>query len=512
MATTAVSSTSSTATTATSAAAANKTSAATTAAANKAAAQKIISSLGAGSGVDTASLAQNLVDAERMPQENGINAKITKNDARVSGFAAVSFVLGEVKTAFAAVKDQSSFNALTADNTNPNAFSVTTTATAKTGSYDIDVVRLAKAQRTVSDGMASATTALNGGAAMTLSLTVGGSAAPAISLASGKDTPQDVVDAINAAGYGVTAKLVDTGDGSAKPFQIVLSGAEGSAGAFSLSTNYGTGAGSPGLNFTATNASNQAASDAQVKVDGITYTRNTNVLKDIVPGVTINLKAPTTSSAQVSFTRDNTTVKTNLTALVTSYNDAMTMLNVVTDPKSTVDTYGATLVGDSTVRMLKQQLRGMFAGISSTPGTGVGSLWQMGISVDQAGTLAVDSTKLDTALNSNFDDVVKTFSGNQNNLSVYSTAPAGVAGDAVKKLTDLLGPTGVIARQSQNATTQNIKYQDDLTKLQTRMDGLLKRYQKQFAAMDSLVGSVNSQKTSLKSSFDGMMAAYGVKN
>mgnify|MGYP000039963079 CR=1 FL=1 len=92
--------------------------------------------------------------------------------------------------------------------------------------------------------------------------------------------------------------------------------------------------------------------------------------------------------------------------------------------------------------------------------------------------------------------------------SIYSTAPAGVAGDAVKKLTDLLGPSGVIARQSQNATTQNSKYQADLTKLQTRMDGLLKRYQKQFAAMDSLVGSVNSQKSSLKSSFDGMMAAY----
>jgi flagellar hook-associated protein 2 len=40
------------------------------------------------------------------------------------------------------------------------------------------------------------------------------------------------------------------------------------------------------------------------------------------------------------------------------------------------------------------------------------------------------------------------------------------------------------------------------------MDTLLKRYQKQFAAMDSFVGSVNSQKSSLKSSFEGMMAAY----
>jgi flagellar hook-associated protein 2 len=264
------------------------------------------------------------------------------------------------------------------------------------------------------------------------------------------------------------------------------------------------------LSFTATNEGNQDASDAQVKIDGITYTRNTNVLKDIIPGVTLNLKAPTPVStpAQLNFTRDATAVKDKLNALVSSYNDAMTMLNVVSDPKSTVETYGATLVGDSTVRMLKQQLRGMFSGMSSTPGTAVGSLWQLGVNVDQSGTLSVDSTKLDAALSNNFDDVVKTFSGNQNNASIYSTAPAGVAGDAVKKLTDLLGPTGVVARQSQNATTQNTKYQADLAKLQTRMDGLLKRYQKQFAAMDSLVGSVNSQKTSLKSTFDGMMAAY----
>jgi flagellar capping protein FliD len=40
------------------------------------------------------------------------------------------------------------------------------------------------------------------------------------------------------------------------------------------------------------------------------------------------------------------------------------------------------------------------------------------------------------------------------------------------------------------------------------MDALLARYTKQFAAMDTLVGQINTQKTSLKSTFDGMMAAY----
>jgi len=51
-------------------------------AANKANSQQIMTKLGAGSGVDVASLAQNLVDAERVPKENAINAKIAKSEAR----------------------------------------------------------------------------------------------------------------------------------------------------------------------------------------------------------------------------------------------------------------------------------------------------------------------------------------------------------------------------------------------------------------------------------------------
>ncbi len=84
-------------------------SAAAIAASNKAAAQKLITSLSAGSGVDVSALAQNLVDAERAPKENAINAKIAKNESRVSGYSALSFVLDGVKTALTALKDQNSF-------------------------------------------------------------------------------------------------------------------------------------------------------------------------------------------------------------------------------------------------------------------------------------------------------------------------------------------------------------------------------------------------------------------
>lgn len=502
MATTAISSTTSSST------------AAQIAAANKSAAQKLLTSLGAGSGVDTASLAQNLVDAERAPQENAINAKITKNESRISGFSAISYVVSQVQTAFTALKDQTNFSSLTANNSNTTAFSVTTGAYAAEGSHDIEVLQVAKNQRSASAGVASATTSLNGGLAMNFKFTVSGHAQTTIALDAGKDTPQDLVTAINAANTGVTAKLVNTGDGSGAPYQIVLSGPMGSAGAFTIDgANNSSGSHlTPSLSFPSNNANNQTASDAKIKVDGVSYTRTSNSINDVLLGVTFNLKATTSSAASLDLTRDTTTIKDKIATLVQSYNDAVSMLGVVSDPKSTVETYGATLVGDSTVRMVKQQLRSLFTNVSSTPGTSVGSLWQMGISIDEKGTMSVDSTKLDTALTDNFADVMKTFTGNQNNVSAYTVAPAGIAGDAVKSLTKMLSATGILQTQSTNAETQNTKYRDDLTKLGVRMDSLLARYQKQFAAMDSLVGSINSQKTSLKSTFEGMMASLTGKS
>ena len=521
--------------------------AAQTAAANKAAAQKLITSLSAGSGVDVASLAQNLVDAERVPQENAINAKITKNESRISGYAALSFVLSNVKTALTDLKDQNSFTSLAASNSNPSAFTVTPGATAMAGSHDVQVTQLAKAQRTVSAGVASASASMNGGKAMSFALTVGGTTTD-INLADGQDTPKDVVDFINASNKGVTAQLVDSGDGSANPFQIVLTGTEGSAGAFSLAPKFSAGgvpaptasvnngaamtfkltvagqavpdivlapgndtpqkmvdainganagvkaslvanaAGStypykifvtgpsgapsdfslnvdygagvvpmvqPALKFASDNPVNQTATDAKVTVDGIGFTRNSNTLTDVIPGVTVNLKSTTTTAASLDLTRDTTAIKDKINAFVTAYNDANSIFKEVSDPKSSLATYGATLVGDSTVRSIKGQLRSMVMGPSSTPGSTVSAMWQMGIKVDETGVMSVDATKLDAALTSNYSDVVKTFTGNQNGLTIYSPAPGGIAGDAFRKITNMLGANGILTSQSTSATTQN---------------------------------------------------------
>jgi flagellar hook-associated protein 2 len=317
------------------------------------------------------------------------------------------------------------------------------------------------------------------------------------------DTPAGVVDAINGSGRGYKAQLIN--DGSSAPYKVMITGANGATEGFSVSTS-DTAGNAFGAGLTV--PSGYGAADASVVVDGISYTRKSNVITDIIAGVTLNLKGTTTSAASISFDRDTTDLKTRLNTLVTAYNDFNDIVNQTTDPKSTLETYGNTLVGDSTVKSIRQQIRNLLFSPSSTPGKGMGSLSQLGYSLNEKGVLSLDATKLDAALQNNFEDVTKLFTGGYNNLSTYSSLRAGIAGDAVKKLTDLLSTTGPLTTKTNNANTENDKYRARLAALQVRMDALLARYQKQFASMDSLVGSVNAQKTSLKATFDGMMATY----
>ena len=564
-----------------------------------------ISALGAGSGVDVKSLATNLVEAERAPRKAAIEKKIKASEGSVSGYAAIKYVLGDVQTAFSTLKNQSAFNVLATKNSQPNAFSVTTTATTATEPHTVEVKKLALPQRSFTTGFESGSVQLNGGAAFTLSLNINQSTtAQSISIPANATTPQGIVDSVNAANKGVKAQLINTGDAS-NPIRILFTGESGATKSFELT----------GMPTGTTLSKLQSAQNAELVVDGVPIVSSTNNVQGAIANTTINLKSVTTEPASLDFERDTAPIKANLQALVKAYNDANSMLGVVSDPKSTVETYGATLVGNSLVGSVRAQMRslittsvnvvkvpaaqinlsasislkgengklvtiappassGKFTDLSAmiiainaetsntkivasvnangdlvlgnTPGSesnditisgasnalninagtygskaGYGSdefpgtyrtapnaLRDLGLSISAQGTLELNTTKLDAALTANFEGVVTLLTGNQENLSTYSQAPGGVANTSLKKLSTMLDINGPLTSQSNNLATKIAAYQRDLDKLETRMSTLLSRYNKQFAAMESMVGQTKSMKEGLTSTFEGMMATY----
>ncbi len=475
-----------------------------------------IASLGAGSGVDIKSLATNLVEAERAPVKATIDKKITTANNTVSGYSYINLALDNLKSAFADLKNQSSFSSITPSISQPTAFSVAPGTTATTGSHTVLVTALASPQRSLSAGFAAANTPLNvqagQAAAFDLTLTINGRSS-SISVAAANASPAGMVNTINQAQLGVTAALVNTGDPIA-PFKIMLSGPSGAANGFTLTSSDGGAPASPvaNLDFGDPLHPLQSAANADLTVDGVRISSSSNTVTSGLPGATLNLTGLTTAGgSSLNFTRDTATVKTKLQTLVTAYNDAISMLGTVSDPKSTVTTYGATLVGNSTVSFVRNQIRNMVVGDSSSKSGTVGAMRDLGITIDRSGVLQLDATKLDTALSSNFDNVVTMLSDNRENLSTYSALPAGLAGDSVKKLTNLMSTTGPLTTESRNATARISTYNAELTKLETRMTALLARYNSQFSIMDSMVGQTNSMRTSLTSTFSSMLAGYNSK-
>ena len=243
-------------------------------------------------------------------------------------------------------------------------------------------------------------------------------------------------------------------------------------------------------------------------VNGMAITSSTNRITDAIAGTTLELFSTTTGAANLDFSRDTSSVKTKIQALVTAFNDANSMLTVVSDPKSTVAEYGASLVGNNIVSTVRSQMRAMITTDSTSPSGGLAAFRDLGLSINRSGTLELNAAKLDSAMLTKFDNVVTLLTSNQEKLSATSALPAGAAGEAVKKLTSLLDATGAITSQSTNLTKKITDYQKELTALDTKMTALLTRYNKQFASMESIVGQSKSLQTSLKSTFEGMMSAY----
>ena len=161
-----------------------------------------VQALGAGAGFDTKKIVEALVNAERAPTEARINAKIAENEAKISGLGQAVSILNVVQEAAQRLNDAKDFKTFAVSNSQTNAFSASSTTSARAGSNNITVSQIAQEQRSVSNAFASETDAFSADP-ITLSLTVGTGAATEISV--GTASLQGAVTAINDANLGVTA-------------------------------------------------------------------------------------------------------------------------------------------------------------------------------------------------------------------------------------------------------------------------------------------------------------------
>lgn len=539
-----------------------------------------LGALGAGSDIDSKSLVESLVAAERQPKESALNSRIDKAEVQISAYGEVASALGTLTSIFEGLNDASDFSAsygvvsgnLAADGSDAFAIEVDPTSTPDVVT-SISVASVARRERWASSGIEATDLVLNGGATFDLKVTypaetvqssdidtasdqitwaghglstgdavvydsnsgavAGGltdkstyfvivvdsdtfqlaassadaSAGTAVDLTdSGNDSQTfaetktipvsagagltEVADAVNSAEIGLEASIVDTGASNSGRYVLSVQGALGADAAFSLSTTASSG-------VTPSFSRSQAAADASLTVNGISVSRASNTISDLIDGVTINVRGQTVGTGQVSILRNTDSVENQLRGLVDAYNVMETAFDDLADPDSSA-ALGGVFSGDSSFRLIRDSVRSIFLNPSSTGTENLNYLSDVGISFTRDGRLTIDETRLTEALSDKFDNLITMLSADTNNQSSFGQASRGIAGDAIVKLDGLLARDGVVLTQTGGLESRIDDYQDQLAELDRKMSSIYDRYLKQFTAMETAIDEMNNLRDYLK--------------
>ncbi len=387
--------------------------------------------------LDVNSIVSQLMTVERQPIAK-LNVKEAGYQAKLSAYGSVKGAVSGFQSIVQGLSSASNFQTLKATPSDSTIFSASAASTAVAGTYSLEVTSLAQAQALVATGQTSSTAAISDGVDTVITFDFGtiaigagsfdsgtgkytgagftsnGDGTTDITIDSSNNSLQGIRDAINAAQMGVTATIIN--DGSGTPYRLSLSSDSlGVSNSMKITTSGGDGtiatllahdpAGLPAAQHLSETVT---AQNADFEVNGVTVSKTSNTISDVISGVTLTLSKVTASPVTLTVARDTATVSSSIASFVKSYNDLATTLKNFSAYDAT-NQKGAILLGDSTVRSLQSQLRSMLnAAVTGTSGT-LTTLSDVGVSFKKDGTLEVNQTKLNSVMSSNFSDIASLF-------------------------------------------------------------------------------------------------------
>lgn len=374
-----------------------------------------ISSLGLGSGVLNSDLVDQLVQAERAPTENRLTQKTEQTQALLSAYGKLRSAVTELRLPMRQLSAPDNLKAFSANSSNEGIGVSVDSTKASRGTYSVEVTSLAGAQALASRDVFADRDATSVGQG-TLTLNVGDKTTN-LAIDSSNDTLQGLANAINDSDAGVSAGVIDTGNG----FQLVLSADEtGTANAVSISVSgdtVGTDSDNQGLSRFAFNSGMDAgagleetiaATDAVMSINGVEVTRSTNSFENVIDGLTFDISE--TGSSTIRVEQDFGAVADRVQGFVDKFNGLQSTIDSLAGFNSEAGV-GSLLTGDSTVRGIQNQLRQVLTRV--VPGlenASVRSLADVGITTNfETGGLEFDRAKFEEQLKNNPDDVTALF-------------------------------------------------------------------------------------------------------
>ncbi len=432
---------------------------------------------GLGSGLDIESIVSGLISASSQPVRTA-NTKISSAQAAVSALSGIGSLLGELRTVVDSMDTASELSSYSGKTSNENALSISTSGVAKPASYTIDQVVLAQEQRNYSDATALRTDAVN--TEGTMSFTQDGNTFN-IDIAA-TDTLEQIGAKINGMGADISASIISTRDGHRLQVRSKSTGADQ---AFTIDeSGLSRSTGLNGDTADVASGQYQDARDASITMDGFEITSKTNTISDALSGVTLQLKEATSTPFSISVNADTEKMKTSLQDFVTKYNNVIGRIHSVAGFGDKTGSSPA-LKADSSLRSITNRLSSQVLTGAGT-GSNLDTLADIGIRLNNDGTLRLDSTKLSSALSENPDAFTRVLAGDETSDGLMD-----MMSKLVKSFTDIGTGTLDIRKEGLNSSIKSFRATAD--REQRRLDAMELRLRSTFSAMDAQMGTNNIQ-------------------
>lgn len=449
-----------------------------------------ISTLGVGSGLDLQNILDQLKEADSIPIKQKEAKQLSYKD-KIEKFDSLQSKLLKAKDDALDLSLQSTYMGRSSTLSDSSVLNVDTTDGADLGSYHIKVNSLAQKSSWKSDtGVASRDALVNDtGSAETFTYEVNGKST-SVNVESGTSIAA-LAALINGDSNnpGVTASVIQDGSGSNSYKLLLQSSTMGESGRVTItqqltSHNLGEETGSGGANL-----------DAEVEIEGVAYSRGTNSIDDLIIGTTINLQK--TGETTLTNKTDTTEIGDKLKSFVENLKDVLSEIESNSSFDTASNTKGA-FYDVSSLRTFKSQLLNDVVTPLDLSGS-ITSFVDLGIEYTRDGDVTLDEDKLNSAIESNFEDV-KTFLLGDSTKGI--TGWADTVNERLRSATS--AANGIIYVEKNAAQTMYDKLATQISSDQSRLD---KRYEimtKQFLELDKYMSSMNSMSSYLTQQIESL--------
>ncbi len=467
------------------------------------------------SGLDTNGMIEQMLALQQRPIVR-LQQREAAYQVELTAYGSLQGVLGSLKSAMEDLDSVSDLTSFSVSSGDTDLFAVSADENVTAGSYDVTVHQLAKAHKLTSDDFSGGEPVGEG--TIHLKVGTGGTVGTVDIAVSAADTIDDVAQSINDADAGVHAAVIFDGTDYYLSLTAEETGVENVINLTVTDTGDGNNTDTNGLsrlvydvsdpveeNHIINLSNTKTAADSIITVDGVSdIHRGTNVVDDVIEGVTITLKdvhpaldpGPGFESDTLTVRRNTSTVVSKINSFVNAYNNVLDLFESYQSYDSDTETAGV-LLGDATTNSIRNRLDNMVKDM--VPGVeSFDRLNDLGITLNGEGELEVDSSTLNDALDDHFDDVLQFFTQSAEGSEGFAVRMVDIL-EAILDSTD-----GTLATRTDGIQTSIDGIEDQVERIEMRNLAWETRTRAQFNALELLLAGYQNTGNYLSQQILGM--------